>query len=48
MQDLLTVLDAQRSQLNAEDGLVQSQLARYTATVSLFKALGGGWEASGT
>jgi NodT family efflux transporter outer membrane factor (OMF) lipoprotein len=44
MQDLLTVLDSQRSQLNAEDSLIQSQLARYTATVNLFKALGGGWE----
>jgi outer membrane protein TolC len=41
MQDLLTVLDSQRSQLNAEDSLVQAQLARYSAAVSLFKALGG-------
>jgi NodT family efflux transporter outer membrane factor (OMF) lipoprotein len=43
MQDLLTVLDAQRSQLSAEDNLVQARLGRYTATINLYKALGGGW-----
>jgi NodT family efflux transporter outer membrane factor (OMF) lipoprotein len=43
LQDLLTVLDSQRSQLSAEDNLVQAQLGRYTATINLFKALGGGW-----
>jgi outer membrane protein, multidrug efflux system len=41
--DLVTLLDSQRSQLLAEDGLVQAELARYTAAVSLYKALGGGW-----
>ena len=43
MQDMLTVLDSQRSQLSAEDSLVQAQLGRYTAAINLFKALGGGW-----
>jgi outer membrane protein, multidrug efflux system len=47
MQDLLTVLDAQRSQLSAEDNLVQAQLGRYTATINLFKSLGGGWGSAG-
>jgi multidrug efflux system outer membrane protein len=46
MQDLLTVLDSQRSQLSAEDNLVQAQLGRYNATINLFKALGGGWSSA--
>ncbi|WP_157994510.1 efflux transporter outer membrane subunit [Peristeroidobacter agariperforans] len=44
--DLLTVLESQTSQLNAEDSLVQAKLARVNASITLFKALGGGWEAS--
>ncbi|MFC4312855.1 efflux transporter outer membrane subunit [Steroidobacter flavus] len=43
--DLLTVLESQTSQLNAEDSLVQAKLARVNASITLFKALGGGWEA---
>lgn len=42
--DLLTVLDAQRSLYQAQDQLVQTRLARLQAAVSLFRALGGGWE----
>jgi NodT family efflux transporter outer membrane factor (OMF) lipoprotein len=41
--DLLTLLDGQRSRLDAQDSLVQAQVARYTSTTALFKALGGGW-----
>lgn len=41
--DFLTVLDAQRTQLSAEDSLVQADQARYGAAVDLFRALGGGW-----
>jgi outer membrane protein, multidrug efflux system len=41
--DLLTVLDAQRTQFQAEDQLAQIRLARLQASVGLFKALGGGW-----
>lgn len=41
--DLLALLDSQRTQLDAEDGLVQAQLARYASSTELFKALGGGW-----
>lgn len=42
--DLLSVLDAQRSLFSAEDQLALTQLARLQASVSLYKALGGGWE----
>ncbi len=41
--DLLTVLDAQRTLFQAEDQLAQVRLARLQASVALFKALGGGW-----
>jgi len=41
--DLLTVLDAQRTLFSAQDQLSQLRLARLDASVSLFKALGGGW-----
>jgi multidrug efflux system outer membrane protein len=41
--DLLTVLDAQRTLFQAEDQLAQVRLARLQASVGLFKALGGGW-----
>ncbi|GFE87517.1 RND transporter [Steroidobacter agaridevorans] len=43
--DLLTVLESQTSQLNAEDSLVQAKLTRVNASITLFKALGGGWSA---
>jgi hypothetical protein len=42
--DLLTVLDAQRAQLEAEDSLVQARLARLQAVADLAKAMGGGWQ----
>lgn len=45
-EDLLTVLESQSSQLNAEDSLVQARLARVNASITLFKALGGSWSAS--
>jgi len=41
--DLLTVLDAQRTLFAAQDSLAQIQLNRLQAAVSLYKALGGGW-----
>lgn len=41
--DLLAVLTAQNALFAAEDSLVQVKLARMQASVSLFKALGGGW-----
>ncbi len=41
--DLLTVLDAQRSLFDAQDRLAQTRLERLQAAVRLYKALGGGW-----
>jgi multidrug efflux system outer membrane protein len=41
--DLLSVLDAQRTLFQAEDQLAQIRLSRLQASVGLFKALGGGW-----
>jgi NodT family efflux transporter outer membrane factor (OMF) lipoprotein len=42
--DLLTVLDAQRAQLQAQNSLVQARLARLQAVADLAKAMGGGWQ----
>ncbi|MDR2076840.1 MAG: efflux transporter outer membrane subunit [Desulfovibrio sp.] len=41
--DFLSLLDAQRTLLTAQDARVTVSLARLNAAVSLFKALGGGW-----
>ena len=41
--DLLSVLDAQRTLFQAQDQQVQLRLARLTAALDLYKALGGGW-----
>ncbi len=43
VDDLLTVLDAQRTLFQAQDQLAQNRLSRLQASVTLFKALGGGW-----
>jgi NodT family efflux transporter outer membrane factor (OMF) lipoprotein len=43
IDDLLTVLDAQRTLFAAEDQLAQVRLSRLQASIGLFKALGGGW-----
>jgi len=43
--DLLTVLDAQRTLFSTQDTLVQLRLARLTNALTLYKALGGGWTA---
>jgi outer membrane protein, multidrug efflux system len=42
--DIVTVLNVQLTLFQAEDALVQAQLARLLAIVSLYQALGGGWE----
>ena len=42
--DFLNVLDAQRSLFSSEDSLAQSTGAVSTDLISLYKALGGGWE----
>jgi len=41
--DLLAVLDAQRTLFQAEDQMAQLHLARLQAALGLAKALGGGW-----
>jgi multidrug efflux system outer membrane protein len=38
------VLNTQQTLFQAEDALWQAQLARMLAIVSLYQALGGGWE----
>ncbi len=45
-QDMLTLLDSQRTQLQAEDSRIQADLARFTATIHLYKSLGGGWQSN--
>jgi outer membrane protein TolC len=46
--DFLAVLDAERSLYAAEDQKAQSDLTISQQTVTLFKALGGGWQAGET
>lgn len=41
-----TVLEAQRTALSAQDRLVQQKFAQFSAAISLYKALGGGWNKS--
>lgn len=42
--DFLEVLDAERTQLEAEDHLAQSRTDAATSLVAVYKALGGSWE----
>jgi multidrug efflux system outer membrane protein len=44
MVDFLQVLDAERTQLAAEDSLAQSRTDAATSLIAVYKALGGGWE----
>ena len=44
LTDFLNVVNAERQLYSAEDALVQSDQAVSTDLVSLYKALGGGWE----
>jgi NodT family efflux transporter outer membrane factor (OMF) lipoprotein len=45
--DFLQVLDAERTQLEAQDQLAQSRTEAATAYAALYKALGGSWPTSG-
>ncbi len=45
--DYLESLDAERTQLTAEEDLAEAEAAINVRAVSLYKALGGGWEACG-
>jgi outer membrane protein, multidrug efflux system len=42
--DFLTVLDAERTLLEAQDRLADSETLTATAVVAVYRALGGGWE----
>jgi outer membrane protein, multidrug efflux system len=42
--DFLDVLDAERTQLEAEDRLAQSRTDAATSLIAVYKSLGGGWE----
>jgi NodT family efflux transporter outer membrane factor (OMF) lipoprotein len=42
--DFQRVLDAQRSLLQEQNGLAQTQSSAATSLIALYKALGGGWE----
>jgi outer membrane protein, multidrug efflux system len=42
--DFLEVLDAERTQLDAEDRMAQSRTQAVTSLVAVYKALGGAWE----
>lgn len=42
--DYLVLLDAQRERLNAEDEQAQAEVELYQGIVSIYKALGGGWQ----
>ena len=44
-ETLLDFLDAQRTLYAAKDIAVQLKLSRLLASVALYKALGGGWQA---
>lgn len=46
--DFLQLLDAERTQLEAEDALADAQAAINLRAVSVYKALGGGWQACAT
>ncbi|PMQ11689.1 Outer membrane protein OprM [Pseudomonas sp. AD21] len=43
-EDLLSVLETQRTLYAAQDQSVQLRLARMQASIALYKALGGGWQ----
>ncbi|MNV99014.1 putative efflux pump outer membrane protein TtgC precursor [compost metagenome] len=43
----LTFLDAQRSLFSNQQGLINDRLAQLQAEVSLYRALGGGWDERG-
>jgi outer membrane protein, multidrug efflux system len=44
MVDFLSVLDAERTELETEDALAQSRTEAATSLIAVYKALGGGWE----
>ena len=45
--DFQTLLEAERSLLTTRESRLNARAARSTATVQLYKALGGGWPSPG-
>jgi multidrug efflux system outer membrane protein len=45
--DYLELLDAQRTQLTAEDQLAEAEAGINLQAIAIYKALGGGWQACG-
>jgi multidrug efflux system outer membrane protein len=45
VDSFLNVLDSERTQLEAEDTLAQSEIAAARDLIAIYKALGGGWQA---
>ncbi|WP_397452902.1 efflux transporter outer membrane subunit [Pseudomonas sp. NA-150] len=45
--DYLVLLDAERERLSAEDAQAQGETDLYRGVVSIYKALGGGWQVKG-
>jgi NodT family efflux transporter outer membrane factor (OMF) lipoprotein len=44
LADFQGVLDSERTRLSAEDGLITAEAGLRTSLITLYKALGGGWE----
>lgn len=44
--DFQTLLDSQRTLLSSQDASATARAARATATIQLYKALGGGWQSA--
>lgn len=42
--DFQTLLDSQRARLSSQDAAASARAARASATIQLYKALGGGWQ----
>jgi multidrug efflux system outer membrane protein len=43
VDNYMTLLDAQRQLFSARQQLLTGHLAKFTAQIQLYKALGGGW-----
>ena len=41
MADFLSLLDAERTQLRAEDGVAQAEAGVFTSMIAVYKSLGG-------
>jgi outer membrane protein, multidrug efflux system len=44
--DFLVLLDAERTELQADDAVAEAETAVSAAAVAVYRALGGGWDAA--